>query len=65
MVREMSKRDVSAMEPPPDVVKERERKAAKNAEQNGQKKSKNTVLNFSTKEKWDLSGSILDCLASL
>ena len=62
MVREMSKRDVSGMEPPSDVVKERERKTAKNAKQNGQKKSKNNVLKFSTKEKWDLSGSILDCL---
>ena len=50
------------MEPPSDVVKEWERKAAKNAEQNVQKKSKNNVLKFSTKEKWDLSGSILDCL---
>ena len=62
MVQEMSKIDVSGMEPPSDVVKERERKTAKNAKQNGQKKSKNNVLKFSTKEKWDLSGSILDCL---
>ena len=62
MVREMSKRDVSAMEAPPDVVKERERKSINNANRSEQKKSRNTVLKFSTKEKWDLSGSILDCL---
>ena len=62
MVRKMSKRDVSAMEPPPDLVKEREQKSINNANRSEQKKSRNTVLKFSTKEKWDLSGSILDCL---
>lgn len=62
IVREMSKKDVSGMEPPLDVIQERERKFIKNENQNGKKKSKINVLKFSTKKKWELSGSIMDCL---
>ena len=62
LVRDMAKRDVSKLEPPSDVRIEQERAIQQDGEERGKKKNRDAVLKFSTKEKWDLSGSILDCL---
>ena len=62
MVRDMAKRDVSKLEPPSDVRIEQEKSIQQNGGENGKKKNRDAVLKFSTKEKWDLSGNILDCL---
>ena len=62
MVRDMAKWDVSKLELPSDVRMEQERSIQQNGEKSGKKKNRDAVLKFSTKEKWDLSGSIQDCL---
>lgn len=62
MVQDMAKRDVSKLEIPSDVRMEQERAIQQDGEERGKKKNRDAVLKFSKTEKWDLSGSILDCL---
>lgn len=59
MVRDMAKKDVSSFEIPGDVLKEKEDHLKNNS---GKKEKSVNHKRNNTQEKWDLSGSILDCL---